>query len=138
MIARNDGANATAAASSAPPMPAAAQPTSATVCVTGPGVSCPNATALRNSPSVIQRWRSTASSCISGMATKPPPYESAPTLNAVHARPGSAAAAAITTGQACSATRPRRRHASSRKPAASSTSTTYGPMSTVAAHPAAM
>ena len=103
-IARNEGANAIAAASSAPPIPAAAQPTSATVCVTGPGVSWPKATAFRNSVSVIQPWRSTASSCISGMITKPPPYESAPTLNAVHASPGSAAAAAITNGQACSAT----------------------------------
>jgi hypothetical protein len=72
-IARNEGANAIPAASSAPPSPAAAQPTSATVWVTGPGVSCPNATAFRNSASVIQPWRSTASSCISGMITKPPP-----------------------------------------------------------------
>ena len=50
----NDGANAIADANSAPPSPAAAQPTIATVWTTGPGVSCPYATALANSASVIQ------------------------------------------------------------------------------------
>ena len=42
------------AANTAPPSPAAAYPTTATVCTTGPGVICPSATALRNSVFVIQ------------------------------------------------------------------------------------
>ena len=46
--------NATSAASSPPPTPAAAYPTTATVCTTGPGVTWPSATALRNWPAVIQ------------------------------------------------------------------------------------
>ncbi len=45
---------ATSAASSPPPTPAAAYPTTATVCTTGPGVIWPSATALRNWPAVIQ------------------------------------------------------------------------------------
>ena len=70
---RNDGAKATAEASSAPAGPAAAQPTTATVCTTGPGVSWPKATASTNSARLIQPYASTASDCINGMITKPPP-----------------------------------------------------------------
>src|SRR5262249_33900768 len=50
----NDGANATSEASSPPPTPAAAQPSTATVRTAGPGVTCPSAPALRNWALVIQ------------------------------------------------------------------------------------
>src|SRR5215472_12759310 len=80
----NDGVNATTEASRPPGRPAAAYPTTATVCTTGPGVTWPSATALRNCALVIQ-CRPTASACMSGMMTKPPPNDSAPTLNATHA-----------------------------------------------------
>jgi len=50
----NEGENATAAASSPPGSPAAAYPTAATVCTTGPGVIWPSATAFRNWLLVIQ------------------------------------------------------------------------------------
>src|SRR6266704_2195116 len=49
---QNDGANATSEASSPPPTPAAAYPTTATVCTTGPGVTWPSATAVRNVPAL--------------------------------------------------------------------------------------
>ena len=50
----NDGLKATTAATTPPSSPAAAYPTTATVCTTGPGVIWPSATALRNCPPVIQ------------------------------------------------------------------------------------
>ena len=50
----NEGVNATTAARMPPPRPCAAYPTAAIVATTGPGVTWPSATALRNSALVIQ------------------------------------------------------------------------------------
>jgi hypothetical protein len=50
----NEGEKGTAAASSPPAMPCAAYPTAATVATTGPGVTCPSATASRNRAELIQ------------------------------------------------------------------------------------
>ena len=47
--------------------------------------------------SVIQPYRSTASACIRGMITKPPPYERAPTLNATQLRDASVPPVAAAT-----------------------------------------
>lgn len=49
---------------------------------------------MRNWPDVIQWCTETASACVSGMLTKPPPYDRAPTLNAVHASASSPPTAA--------------------------------------------
>ena len=65
----------------------------------------PRATAFRNWPLVIH-CRPTASARISGMITKPPPNDSAPTLNATQATetstppPATAAAARTSAGSA--------------------------------------
>src|SRR4051794_18709734 len=69
------------------------------------------------------------------MITKPPPYESAPTLSATHAsvsNPPPAAPAATSSGQTCPAATPRvvdriRPRASSTTPQPSRTSTSPGP-----------
>src|SRR6185503_10158488 len=102
----------------------------------------------------LAQRRPTASARISGMITKPPPNDSAPTLNATQATPAStpppAAAApsagSITTpltfpaaapGPSCPATSPcGRRSASSASPQPSRTSTSHGPMVAAAAPPA--
>jgi hypothetical protein len=114
-----------------------------TVATTGPGVICPSATALRNWGLVIQWYVWTASACISGMITNPPPNESAPTLNAVHASapipPVLIDAGAITAsgpwlalglGHPC-------RMSSLASPQASSARTRYAPISAAAAVPTA-
>jgi hypothetical protein len=70
---RNDGRKATAAASSPPSEAGRRVADDADRLHHRPGVSCPKATALRNSAWVIQPYASTASACMSGMITKPPP-----------------------------------------------------------------
>ncbi len=86
--------------------------------------------------SVSQWWRSTASACISGTITKPPPYESAPTLRAVHASAPSPPACAARSGSAATSRPGRETAAISTSPQPSSTSTRYGPIVAAAAPPA--
>src|SRR5689334_2813289 len=71
------------------------------------------------------------------MITNPPPYDSAPTLNATHASAPSPPVAAASSGTGAIPATPvaRARHASSIAPQASSASTTHGPASTAAIPP---
>jgi hypothetical protein len=89
---------------------------------------------------LVIQCRPTASACISGMITNPPPNDSAPTLNATHATearipPLSAAgnSGAITV---TAAGQRRARSASSNPPQPSKTSTSQGPIVAAAAPPA--
>src|SRR5262249_34191735 len=83
----------------------------------------------------------TASACISGMITKPPPYARAPTLNATHTRastPPVAAAPAVASGHRCPlipSTRLRACHATSTTPQPTSTRTSHGPTAPAPAPP---
>ena len=101
------------------------------VATTGPGVIWPSATALRNWALVIQWLTCTASPCISGMITKPPPNDSAPTFSAVHAersdaRPPRGGGRAVRAHRGYAVVV--RRRANSTAPQASSTNTRYGPI----------
>jgi len=99
----------------------------------------PSATAFRNWALVIQ-CRPTASACISGMITNPPPNDSAPTLNATQATeariPPPSVAGNSGAMPAAAAGQRRARSASSNPPHPSRTRTSQGPIVAAAAPPA--